>query len=281
MSGTGRIDRRFAALKEEGRAGLVTFITAGDPDDATSLEILHALPAAGADIIELGMPFTDPMADGPAIQQASERALRAGQTMAKTLDMVRDFRRRDPDTPLVLMGYYNPVYVHGNERFLADAKEAGVDGLIIVDLPPEEDDELCLPAKRAGLDFIRLATPTTDARRLPAVLANASGFLYYVSVTGVTGTKEPDFTAVAHAVDAIRAHTDLPIAVGFGVKSPQQAATLAQSADAVVVGSALVSAIAASLDDAGRATAGTVGAVTDLVARLAAAIRAEQGATGS
>ena len=281
MSGAGRIDRRFAALKEEGRAGLVTFITAGDPDHATSLEILHALPAAGADIIELGMPFTDPMADGPAIQQASERALKAGQTMAKTLDMVRDFRRRDGDTPLVLMGYYNPVYVYGGERFLADAKEAGVDGLIIVDLPPEEDEELCLPAEAAGLDFIRLATPTTDAQRLPAVLANASGFLYYVSITGVTGTREPDFTAVAHAVDAIRAHTDLPIAVGFGVKTPEQAAMLARSADAVVVGSALVSTIAATLDEAGRATAGTVGAVTDLVARLAAAIRAEQGAKGS
>ncbi|HHN67484.1 MAG TPA: tryptophan synthase subunit alpha [Thermopetrobacter sp.] len=281
MSGAARIDRRFAALKAQGRAGLVTFVTAGDPDYATSLEILHALPAAGADIIELGMPFTDPMADGPAIQLASERALKAGQTMAKTLDMVRDFRRRDNDTPLVLMGYYNPLYVYGNERFLSDAKEAGVDGLIIVDLPPEEDAELCLPAKRAGLDFIRLATPTTDAQRLPAVLANASGFLYYVSITGVTGTREPDFTAVAAALENIRARTELPIAVGFGVKSPPQAATLARGADAVVVGSALVSAIATSLDEAGRATAGTVGAVTGLVARLAAAMRAEQGAKGS
>jgi len=200
-----RIDARFAALKEEGRAGLVTFITAGDPDPETSLALLKALPAAGADIIELGMPFTDPMADGPAIQLASQRALKAGQTMARTLDMVRAFREEDDETPIVLMGYYNPVYVHGNERFLKDAKEAGVDGLIIVDLPPEEDAELCIPAMEAGLNFIRLATPTTDEKRLPKVLANTSGFLYYVSVAGVTGTKEPDIAGVGEAIARIRA----------------------------------------------------------------------------
>jgi tryptophan synthase alpha chain len=268
-----RIDSRFARLREEGRPGLVTFITAGDPDYDTSLEILKALPDAGADIIELGMPFTDPMADGPAIQLASQRALKAGQTLRRTLDMVRAFRERDDETPIVLMGYYNPVYVYGNERFLKDAREAGVDGLIIVDLPPEEDEELCLPALDAGLSFIRLATPTTDEKRLPRVLANATGFLYYVSVTGVTGTREPDIAAVEGALARIRRQTSLPVAVGFGVKTPRQAAAIGQVADAVVVGSALVSAIAGTLDEHGRATAETVPAVLELVRDLSRGLR--------
>ena len=268
-----RIETRFARLKDEGRPGLVTFVTAGDPDYETSLEILKGLPAAGADVIELGMPFTDPMADGPAIQLASQRALKAGQTMRRTLDMVRRFREQDDETPIVLMGYYNPVYIYGNDRFLKDAREAGVDGLIIVDLPPEEDEELCLPALDAGLNFIRLATPTTDDARLPKVLANATGFLYYVSVTGVTGTREPDISSVEAALARIRRHTDLPIAVGFGVKTPQQAAAIGRVADGVVVGSALVSAIARTLDDEGRATKDTVPAVLDLVRDLAAGLK--------
>ncbi len=274
MSETGRIAARFATLREQNRAALVTFVTAGDPDFETSLEILKRLPHAGADVIELGMPFTDPMADGPAIQLASQRALAAGQTMEKTLEMVRRFRQHDNETPIVLMGYYNPIYVHGNARFLAEAKEAGVDGLIVVDLPPEEDEELCLPSLKAGLNFIRLATPTTDEARLPKVLANATGFLYYVSVTGVTGTREPDITSVEAALARIRSHTDLPIAVGFGVKTPQQARAIAEVADGVVVGSALVNAVRESLDDQGRATERTVPAVTDLVSALAAGVRA-------
>lgn len=273
MSTRTRIDARFAALKEEGRAGLVTFITAGDPDPETSLALLKALPAAGADIIELGMPFTDPMADGPAIQLASQRALKAGQTMARTLDMVRAFREEDDETPIVLMGYYNPVYVHGNERFLKDAKEAGVDGLIIVDLPPEEDAELCIPAMEAGLNFIRLATPTTDEKRLPKVLANTSGFLYYVSVAGVTGTKEPDIAGVGEAIARIRASSDIPVAVGFGVKTPEQAGALAKVADAVVVGSALISVLAGTLDGEGRATDETVAKVTEFTRSLAGGLR--------
>ncbi|WP_038034943.1 tryptophan synthase subunit alpha [Thermopetrobacter sp. TC1] len=274
MSETGRIAARFAALKEQNRAALVTFITAGDPDFETSLEILRRLPQAGADIIELGMPFTDPMADGPAIQLASQRALAAGQTLPRTLEMVRRFRETDAETPIVLMGYYNPIYVYGNARFLAEAREAGVDGLIVVDLPPEEDEELCLPALEAGINFIRLATPTTDAARLPKVLNNASGFLYYVSVTGVTGTREPDVDAVRDALAYIRTATDLPIAVGFGVKTPQQARAIAEVADGVVVGSALVNAVRDSLDDQGRATDGTVSAVLDLVSALAEGVRA-------
>ena len=216
---TTRIDKRFAALKAEGRAALVTFLMAGDPDEATSLAILKALPAAGADVIELGMPFTDPMADGPAVQAAGLRALQAGQTMAKTLALVREFRKADDATPIVLMGYYNPIYIYGVEKFLADAKAAGVDGLIIVDLPPEEDDELCLPALKAGLNFIRLATPTTDDKRLPAVLKNTSGFVYYVSITGITGAATPDPAQVKAAVARIKGHTKLPVAVGFGVKT--------------------------------------------------------------
>ncbi len=274
MSTRTRIDARFAALKEEGRAGLVTFITAGDPDPETSLALLKALPAAGADIIELGMPFTDPMADGPAIQLASQRALKAGQTMARTLDMVRAFREEDDKTPIVLMGYYNPVYVYGNARFLKDAKAAGVDGLIIVDLPPEEDEELCIPAMEAGLNFIRLATPTTDEERLPKVLANASGFLYYVSVAGVTGTKEPDIAGVGEAIARIRASSDIPVAVGFGVKTPEQAGALAKVADAVVVGSALISVLAGTLDGEGRATEETVAKVTEFTRSLAGGLRA-------
>jgi tryptophan synthase alpha chain len=271
---TTRIDRRFASLKEEGRAALVTFLMAGDPDERTSLEIIRALPGAGADVIELGMPFTDPMADGPAIQAAGLRALRAGQTMVRTLATVRAFRDDDDDTPIVLMGYYNPIYIYGVDRFLADAASAGVDGLIVVDLPPEEDDELCLPALRAGLNFIRLATPTTDDKRLPAVLANTSGFVYYVSITGITGMAAPDTSKVAAAVMRIKRHTQLPVAVGFGVKTAAHAGAIAANADGVVVGSALVDAVRASLDRDGKATARTVGAVTGLVAELAEGVRA-------
>jgi tryptophan synthase alpha chain len=270
---TTRIDHRFAELKADGRAALVTFLTAGDPDPDTSLAILRALPKAGADVVELGMPFTDPMADGPAIQMSSQRALKAGQTLTKTLDMVRSFRKTDNSTPIVLMGYYNPIYVYGVDRFLIDAKSAGVDGLIVVDLPPEEDDELCLPALAAGLSFIRLATPTTDDKRLPAVLANTSGFVYYVSITGITGAATPDPGKVTGAVARIKRHTKLPVAVGFGVRTAEQAAAIASGADGVVVGSALVSALKASLDQQDKATAKTVSAVTDLVAELARGVR--------
>lgn len=268
-----RIETRFRACAAEGRAALVTFITAGDPDHDTSLALLKALPAAGADIIELGVPFTDPMADGPAIQAAGLRALAAGQTLAKTLAMVKTFRESDATTPLVLMGYYNPVYVYGVERFLADAKAAGVDGLVVVDLPPEEDGELCLPALAAGLDFIRLATPTTDDKRLPAVLANTAGFVYYVSITGITGAAQADPDAVGRAVARIKRHTTLPVAVGFGVKTPESAAAIAANADGVVVGSALIDALRATLDAENRATPATITAVTDLVGRLAEAVR--------
>ncbi len=268
-----RIDARFAALRAEGRAALVTFVTAGDPDPVTAAAILKALPSAGADVIELGMPFTDPMADGPAIQAAGLRALRAGQTLDATLRTVREFRTENADTPIVLMGYYNPLYVYGVERFLRTARDAGVDGLIVVDLPPEEDAELCLPALAAGLNFIRLATPTTDAKRLPAVLANTSGFLYYVSLAGVTGAAVPDYGAVAQAVARIRQQTDLPIAVGFGIRTPAQAAAVAVHADGVVVGTAIVSAIAATLDPDGRATAGTVEAAASFVRGLAEGVR--------
>ncbi len=264
-----RLDRRFALARAEGRAALVTFLMAGDPDGATYETILAALPGAGADVIEIGMPFTDPMADGPSIQAAGLRALKGGQTLVKTLAMARAFRARDADTPIVLMGYFNPIYVHGVERFLAEAKEAGVDGLIVVDLPPEEDDELCLPALKAGLNFIRLATPTTDEKRLPKVLTNTSGFVYYVSVTGVTGSAIPDYSRVGAAVERIKRHTDLPVAVGFGVKTPENAAAIAAHADGVVVGTALIDALAGTLDEEGRATAGTAGAVTRLVAQIA------------
>jgi len=274
-----RIDKRFAALKKEGRAALVTFIMAGDPEYDTSLAIAKALPKAGADIIELGMPFTDPMADGPAIQAAGLRALKAGQRMTRTLSLVRDFRKDDDQTPVILMGYYNPIYIYGNERFLADAKAAGVDGLIIVDLPPEEDDELCLPALKAGLNFIRLATPTTDDKRLPKVLTNTSGFVYYVSVTGVTGTAAPDTSKVTGAVAQIKRHTRLPVAVGFGVKTAEQARAIAEGADGVVVGSALVDAMFKSLDKTGKASAGTVNAVTQLVSALAQGVRSARRVT--
>jgi len=270
---TTRIDARFAALKQQGRAGLITFVTAGDPDPDTSLAILQALPAAGADVVELGMPFTDPMADGPAIQASSQRALRAGQTLKKTLALVRTFRAGDEGTPIVLMGYYNPIYIYGVPRFLADAKTAGVDGLIVVDLPPEEDDELCVPALDAGLNFIRLATPTTDDRRLPAVLANTSGFVYYVSITGITGAAAPDTRRVVDAVKRIKRHTSLPVAVGFGVKTAEHARAIAAGADGVVVGTALVEAIRGSLDQTGKASERTVPAVTELVAALSAGVR--------
>ena len=268
-----RIDARFAALKREGRAGLVAFVMAGDPDPETSAAILKSLPQAGADVIEVGMPFTDPMADGPAIQAAGQRALHAGQNMVKTMELVRDFRSGDVTTPIVLMGYYNPIYIYGVARFLADAKGAGVDGLIVVDLPPEEDTELCLPAARAGLNFIRLATPTTDDKRLPAVLANTSGFVYYVSITGITGAAAPDAGLVVEAVRRIKRHTGLPVAVGFGVKDAASAAAIARGAEAVVVGSALVEKLRLSLDAAGKATSSTVAAVTGLVADLAVGVR--------
>jgi tryptophan synthase alpha chain len=271
---TTRIDRRFASLKQEGRPALVTFVTAGDPDQETSLAIARALPAAGADVIELGMPFSDPMAEGPPIQQSSQRALRAGQTMVRTLAMVRAFRETDADTPIVLMGYYNPIYSYGNQRFLDDAKAAGVDGLIVVDLPPEADDELCLPAIARDINFIRLATPTTDDKRLPMVLSNTSGFVYYVSILGITGTASPDISNVASAVERIKRHTILPVVVGFGVKTANQAQAIGRAADGVVVGSALVNAVRDSLDSEGHATSGTVAAVTDLVAELAGGVRA-------
>jgi tryptophan synthase alpha chain len=270
---TTRIDRRFAELKKEGRAALVTFTMAGDPDYDTSLALTKALPKAGADVIELGMPFTDPMADGPAIQAAGLRSLRAGQTMKKTLALVKAFRQSDDDaTPIVLMGYYNPIYIYGVDRFLADAKTAGVDGLIVVDLPPEEDEELCLPALKAGLNFIRLATPTTDDKRLPDVLANTSGFVYYVSITGITGSATPDAGKVGAAVVRIKRHTKLPVAVGFGVKTAAHAKGIAEGADGVVVGSALVDALSGTLKD-GKAGPQTVKAVTDLVASLAQGVR--------
>ena len=271
---TTRIDRRFAALKQEGRAALVTFTMAGDPDYDTSLAIAKALPKAGADVIELGMPFTDPMADGPAIQAAGVRALRGGQNMIKTLKLVREFRKTDDATPIVLMGYYNPIYIYGVDRFLVDAKAAGVDGLIVVDLPPEEDEELCLPTLKAGLNFIRLATPTTDDKRLPTVLNNTSGFVYYVSIIGITGAATPDASKVATAVSRIKRHTELPVAVGFGVRTAEQARAIAAGADGVVVGSALVDALRTSLDKNSKAGPGTVKAVTDLVSVLAAGVRA-------
>ncbi len=257
-----RIKTRFDALAAEGRAALVTFITAGDPDHATSAAVLAALPGAGADIIELGMPFTDPMADGPAIQAASRRALHAGASVTKTLELVRDFRKGDDTTPIVLMGYYNPIYHRGVDVFLKEATEAGVDGLIVVDLPPEEDDELCLPARAAGLDFIRLATPTTDEARLPAVLANTSGFVYYVAIAGVTGTRTAAVADTAHAVRRLKAASDLPIAIGFGVRTPAQAADFAAVGDAVVVGSAIVDIISEGTPD----VAGRVGAFVEALA---------------
>jgi tryptophan synthase alpha chain len=270
---TTRIDARFAELKREGRAAFITFLMAGDPDIDTSLAIIKALPKAGADVIEIGMPFTDPMADGPAIQAAGLRALKAGMTLKKTLALVRDFRVDDDATPIVLMGYYNPIYIYGVEKFIADAKICGVDGLILVDLPAEEDDELCVPALAAGLNFIRLATPTTDDKRLPAVLANTSGFVYYVSITGITGSAAADIAAVTEAVARIKRHTRLPVCVGFGIRTPEAARAVAENADGAVVGTALVDALRGSLDAEGRATGKTVGAVADLVASLAQGVR--------
>jgi len=270
---SSRIERRFAALKRDGRAGLVTYLTCGDPDAASFARILDGLPQAGADLIEIGMPFSDPMADGPAIQAAGLRALKAGMTLAKVLSIVRGFRGTDEATPIVLMGYYNPIHHYGIARFLADAKEVGVDGLIIVDLPPEHDEELCLPAQKIGLDFIRLATPTTDDQRLPQVLANTQGFLYYVAVAGVTGTKSATDDAIAAAVTRLKRHTDLPVAVGFGIRTPAQAAAVARVADAAVVGSALVERVAASLDAHGRATPALVGALLDDVRALSRGVR--------
>lgn len=272
-TGQSRIRSRFEACAREGRAALVTFVTAGDPDLATSSAILAALPAAGADVIELGVPFTDPMADGIPVQLAGQRALKAGQTLKKTLAMVEDFRKAGHDTPIVLMGYYNPIWAYGVDRFLKDARRCGVDGLIVVDLPPEEDAELCIPALAAGISFIRLATPTTDDKRLPKVLQNTSGFVYYVSVTGVTGGAIADYGAVGDAVTRIKRHTELPVAVGFGVKTAADAATIAKSADGVVVGSALVERVRLSLDAEGKATEKTVSAVTSLVEELAGGVR--------
>jgi len=277
VSTEGRIARRFAALKDEGRAGLVTFITAGDPDHETSAALLAGLADSGADLIELGMPFTDPMADGPAIQASSLRALGNGARMTRTLDLVRGFRARDADTPIILMGYYNPIYAYGVGRFLADAREAGVDGLIVVDLPPEEDGELCLPALEAGVSFVRLATPTTDDARLPAVLANTSGFVYYVSIAGITGTASADNARVADAVARLKRHTDLPIAVGFGIKTPAQAAEVARVADAAVVGSAIVTRITDNLDADGKPRPGLVDDVLGFVRDLAAGVRGARG----
>jgi tryptophan synthase alpha chain len=273
---TTRIDTRFAELKNQGRAAFVTYVMAGDPDLATSLEIVKALPKSGADVIELGIPFTDPMADGPSIQAAGLRALKNGMTLKKTLELVRDFRKDDNVTPLVLMGYYNPIYIYGVDKFLADAKTAGVDGLIIVDLPPEEDDELCIPALKAGLNFIRLATPTTDDKRLPAVLANTSGFVYYVSIAGITGAAAADANAVGEAVARIKRHTGLPICVGFGIRTPEAARAIAEKADGSVVGTALVDALKNSLDAEGRATAKTVNAVAELTAALAQGVKGAQ-----
>jgi tryptophan synthase alpha chain len=270
---SGRIRRRFETLKDQGRGGLVTFVTAGDPDYETALAIVKGLPEAGADLIEIGMPFSDPMADGPAIQASSLRALKTGMTLKKTLALVTAFRAGDKDTPVVLMGYYNPIYRYGVDRFLTDAKTAGVDGLIVVDLPPEEDQELCLPALAAGVNFIRLATPTTDDERLPAVLANTSGFVYYVSIMGITGTRSAADTEIAAAVARLKRHTDLPVAVGFGIRTPDQAATVAGIADAAVVGSAIVDKIVASLDDHGKAKPALVKETLGFVAQLAQGVR--------
>jgi len=270
---TSRMDIRFAKLKAEGRPALVTYFMGGDPDYATSLGIMKALPEAGADVIELGMPFSDPMADGPTIQLAGQRALKGGQTLAKTLDLARDFRKGDSDTPIVMMGYYNPIYIYGVDRFLDDAIEAGIDGLIIVDLPPEMDDELCIPALAKGINFIRLTTPTTDEKRLPTVLNNTSGFVYYVSMNGITGSALPDPSRISGAVARIKDHTDLPVCVGFGVKTADHAKAIGAAADGVVVGTAIVAQVAGSLTKDGAATADTVSAVSTFVRGLSTGVR--------
>ncbi|MCF3639937.1 tryptophan synthase subunit alpha [Rhizobium sp. TRM95111] len=273
---TARMDKRFADIAAEGRPALVTYFMAGDPDYASSLEIMKALPRAGADVIELGMPFSDPMADGPSIQLAGQRSLKGGQTLAKTLRMARDFRTGDADTPIVLMGYYNPIYIYGVDRFLDDAIAAGIDGLIVVDLPPEMDDELCIPAVARGINFIRLATPTTDDKRLPTVLRNTSGFVYYVSMNGITGSALPDPSLISGAVGRIKKHTRLPVCVGFGVKTAEHARAIGASADGVVVGTAIVNQIASSLTADGQATAATVAGVEALVGSLASGVRASR-----
>ena len=275
MSGEqeGRIERRFATLKAEGRGGLVTFVTAGDPNKAISLEIIRGLPAAGADLIELGMPFSDPMADGPSVQASSLRALANGASLRSTLALVRAFRAEDDNTPIILMGYYNPIYIYGVGAFLRDAKKAGIDGLIMVDLPPEEDAELCLPAIEAGIRWIRLATPTTDEARLPKVLKNASGFIYYVSILGITGTASVPEQATREAVAYLKSHTDLPIAVGFGIKTPEAAASISRNADAAVVGSAIVDRVLDGLDKNGLPGPGTAQHVLDFVRELADGVR--------
>ncbi|WJR68885.1 tryptophan synthase subunit alpha [Neorhizobium sp. CSC1952] len=271
---TARMDNRFAALKSEGRPALITYFMGGDPDFDTSLGIMKALPAAGADIIELGMPFSDPMADGPAIQLAGQRALKGGQTLARTLELARKFRESDDETPIVMMGYYNPIYIYGVDRFLDDALTAGIDGLIVVDLPPEMDDELCIPALKKGINFIRLATPTTDDKRLPAVLKNTSGFVYYVSMTGITGSALPDPSLVSGAVNRIKGHTSLPVCVGFGVKTADHAKAIGAAADGVVVGTAIVAQIAGSLTKDGKAGPDTIASVATLVRGLATGVRA-------
>ncbi|MCM2396565.1 tryptophan synthase subunit alpha [Rhizobium sp. S95] len=270
---TARMDKRFAELKAEGRPALITYFMGGDPDYDTSLAIMKALPEAGADVIELGMPFSDPMADGPAIQMAGQRALKSGQTLKKTLELAREFRKDDQATPIVMMGYYNPIYVFGVERFLDEALEAGIDGLIVVDLPREMDDELCLPARKRDINFIRLATPTTDEKRLPTVLQNTSGFVYYVSMTGITGSALPDPSKVSSAVHRIKEHTDLPVCVGFGVKTAEHARLIGANADGVVVGTAIVNQVANNLTPAGEATADTVQAVVTFVSGLAGGVR--------
>ncbi|WP_105386284.1 tryptophan synthase subunit alpha [Neorhizobium alkalisoli] len=271
---TARMDNRFAALKAEGRPALITYFMGGDPDFETSLNIMKALPEAGADVIELGMPFSDPMADGPAIQMAGQRALKGGQTLSKTLELAKKFREGDNETPIVMMGYYNPIYVYGVEKFLDDAISAGIDGLIVVDLPPEMDDELCIPALAKGINFIRLATPTTDDKRLPAVLKNTSGFVYYVSMNGITGSALPDPSLVSGAVNRIKGHTKLPVCVGFGVKTADHARAIGAAADGVVVGSAIVAQIAGSLTKDGAAGPDTVASVSTLVRGLATGVRA-------
>ena len=268
-----RIDRKFSQCEMENRPALVTFVTAGDPDYETSQAILQKLVQAGSDIIELGMPFSDPMAEGIPIQLSSQRALKSGQTMKKTLEIVKNFRSQNDDTPIVLMGYYNPIYSYGNEKFLNDAKQSGVDGLIIVDLPPEADEELCIPSFEYGINFIRLATPTTDQKRLPAVLTNTSGFLYYVSITGITGSSEPDVEKVKASISQIKQHTSLPIAVGFGVKTPEQAQIIGKFSEGVVVGSAIVTTIKESLNSEGKATKNTLSNIHNLISSLAESIR--------
>ena len=271
---TTRIDRKFAALKAEGRPALVTYFMGGDPDFDTSLKVMEALPASGSDIIELGVPFSDPMADGPAIQAAGLRALKRGMSLTRTLELARRFRQNDDTTPIVLMGYYNPVYIYGVDRFLKDAVDAGIDGLIIVDLPPEMDEELCIPALKAGVNFIRLATPTTDDKRLPKVLQNTSGFVYYVSMTGITGSALPDTTKIAGAVERIKKHTDLPVVVGFGVKTAEQAKVIGAAADGVVVGTAIVNAVASTIRPDGSLVADPAEAVATMVQGLSSGVRA-------